>query len=368
MNWKLFAAVITLGAFLPGCAGEGEETGTEQEAEEQQIAQEAGALSVEPLEGETHFANIQQLTHGGSNSEAYFSADGTRIIFQSTRAGVSECDQIFTMDIDGSDQTMVSTGDGRTTCGFFFPGRDQILYSSTHHVMEECPVPPDRSLGYVWALDPYDIFVSDLDGANLRRLTETDGYDAEATISPDGNTIVFTSQRDGDLDLYLMNADGTNVRRITTEPGYDGGAFFSADGSKIVYRADHPTDQAEIDEFRSLLDEGIVRPDQVEIFIMNADGTGKQQLTDNGVANFAPYFHPNGEQIIFSSNMDDPTGRAFSLYLLDVATGETERITHNNGFDSFPMFNSDGSKLIWASDRGAEERGEFNIFVADWVG
>lgn len=308
-----------------------------------------------------------QLTQGGSNSEAYFSRDGEQIIFQATRPGVSECDQIFTMNVDGSDLKMVSTGAGRTTCGFFFPGEDRILFSSTHHVQRECPAPPDRSRGYVWPLLAYDVFTANADGSDLQRITQAGGYDAEATISPDGSTIVFTSHRDGDVDLYLMNADGSNVRRITDEVGYDGGAFFSADGSRIVYRAHHPTDPTEIEEYRQLLAEGIIRPDQVEIFVMNADGSNKQQLTDNGKANFAPYFHPNGRQIIFSSNLHDPSGRSFSLYLLDVESREVERVTHNEGFDSFPMFNADGTKLIFASDRGAASRGEFNLFIADWV-
>ena len=358
--------LIPLLLLLSACAAPDAETAPPA-GEAPAAASPPTATPVEPLAGETRLANMVQLTQGGSNSEAYFSQDGEQIIFQATRPGVSECDQIFTMNVDGSDLKMVSTGAGRTTCGFFFPGEDRILFSSTHHVQQECPAPPDRSRGYVWPLLPYDVFTSNPDGSDLRRITEGEGYDAEATISPDGSTIVFTSHRDGDVDLYLMNADGTNVRRITDEVGYDGGAFFSADGSRIVYRAHHPTDPAEIEEFRQLLAEGIVRPDQVEIFVMNADGSGKQQLTDNGKANFAPYFHPNGRQIIFSSNVHDPSGRSFALYLLDIESGEVERVTQNQGFDSFPMFNQDGTKLIFASDRGAASPGEFNLFIADWV-
>ena len=352
---------------MSGCGGTDAETvAVESTDTTAVVAGEGGALPVEPFAGETHFANLQRITHGGSNSEAYFSDDGSRLIFQATRAGESECDQIYTMRIDGTDVRRISDG-GRTTCGYFFPTSDRLLYASTHHVSEQCPAPPDRSLGYVWALDPYDIFTANPDGSDIRQITDAEGYDAEATISPDGNTIIFTSQRDGDLDLYTMSPDGTNVQRLTTEVGYDGGAFFSADGSQIVYRADHPTDPAEIAEFRRLLEEGIVRPDQVEIFVMNADGSNKRQLTDNGAANFAPFFHPNGRQIIFSSNAGDPSGRVFNLYLLDVASGETEQITHGGNFNSFPMFSPDGSKIVFASDRGASDPREFNLFVADWV-
>ena len=331
------------------------------------VAAEQGAVPVEPLPGETRFANMHRLTHGGSNSEAYFSADGNQLIFQATRAGVSQCDQIFTMDLDGTNVRMVSTGGGRTTCGYYYPGRNRLIYSSTHHVMQECPAPPDRSRGYVWPLLPYDVFSANLDGSDLRQLTNNEGYDAEATISPDGQTIVFTSLRDGDVDIYLMDADGGNVRRVTNEVGYDGGAFFSSDGTRIVYRAHHPTDPAEIQEYRQLLAEGIVRPDIMELFVMDADGSNKRQLTDNAAANFAPFFHPNGREIIFSSNIHDPSGRSFNLYLLDIDTGEIERVTNSTGFDSFPMFSPDGSQLVFASDRGASERGEFNVFIADWV-
>jgi len=311
---------------------------------------------------------MRRLTHGGSNSEAYFSADATRLIFQATRPGESECDQIYTIDLDGRNLRKVSTGEGRTTCGYFFPAGDRIIYSSTHHVDRACPVPPDRSRGYVWPLLPYDVFSARPDGSDLRRLTNNDAYDAEATISPDGRRIVFTSLRDGDVNIFVMNADGSDVRQLTDEVGYDGGAFFSADGSRIVYRAHHPKDPADVAEYRGLLEQGLVRPDRVELFVMDSDGSNRRQVTSNGAANFAPFFHPDGRRIIFSSNLHDPGGRSFNLYLLDLATGEVERITHGTGFDSFPMFSPDGSKLVFASDRGATERGEFNLFVAEWSG
>jgi TolB protein len=326
----------------------------------------ATATRVEPLEGEQHFGRIWRLTDGGQNAEAYFSADGRRIIFQGRQAGQVECDQIYVMDLNGANRRMVSTGEGRTTCGFFFPTGDRILFSSTHHVDRTCPPPPDRSRGYVWPILPYDIFTARQDGSDLRRLTNNDGYDAEATISPDGRSIVFTSARDGDIDIYVMNADGSNVRRLTHELGYDGGPFFSPDGTKIVYRGHHPADSAGIADFRALLTAGLVRPSRVEIMVMNADGSGKRQLTSNGAANFAPFFHPDGRRIIFSSNMDDPSGRSFSLYMIDNETGSLERITRGATFDGFPMFSPDGRLLMFASTRNATAPGDFNIFVAEW--
>ncbi len=312
--------------------------------------------------------NLRQLTFGGTNAEAYFSADGQRLIFQATRPGESACDQIYTMNLDGSDVRLVSTGKGRTTCGYFYPAGDRILFSSTHHIADECPTPPDRSRGYVWGLFDYDVFIANADGSGLRNLTNSPGYDAEATISPDGRSIVFTSTRDGDIEIYVMDADGGNVRRLTHEPGYDGGPFFSPDGTKIVYRAHHPTDPEELADFRALLADKLIRPNRVEIWIMDADGSNKRQLTNNGAANFAPFFHPDGKRIIFSSNMHDPRGRSFNLYMIDVDGGNLQRITNHPGFDSFPMFSPDGKKLVFASDRNASDpRGEINVFIADWV-
>lgn len=321
------------------------------------------------LEGDDpRIQNLTQLTTGGTNAEAYFSSDGKQLIYQATRPGESRCDQIYIMNIDGSDKRRVSTGEGRTTCGYFFPSGDKIVYSSTHHIAPECPTPPDRSRGYVWGLFPYDIFIANADGSEVRNLTNNPAYDAEATISTDGSKIVFTSTRDNDIDIYVMDADGSNVKRLTTEPGYDGGAFFSPDGTKIVYRAYHPTDPDELAEFRALLADGLVKPSRVEIFIMDADGSNKKQLTNNGAANFAPFFHPDGKRIIFSSNMHDPTGRSFNLYMINIDGTNLQRLTNHDGFDSFPMFSPDGKKLVFGSDRNAtDERYEINVFIADWV-
>jgi Tol biopolymer transport system component len=307
------------------------------------------------------------LTHAGENAEAYFSADGTQLIFQATLPGVTRCDQIFVMDTSGLNAHMVSNGKGRTTCSYFFPTGDRILYSSTYAASAECPPPPDMSKGYVWSLDEYDIYSAAPDGSDLRRLTDVPGYDAEATISRDGSHVIFTSTRDGDLDLYSMNTDGGAVKRLTNEVGYDGGAFYSADGSMIVYRAYHPKNAAEIADFRALLAQKLVRPTSLDIFVMNADGTNRRQLTDNGAANFAPFFHPDGRRIIFSSNMADPAGRDFELYLINVDGTGLERITTSGEFDGFPMFSPDGRKLIFASNRGQTTVGNTNLFLADWI-
>lgn len=326
----------------------------------------ATAVLVRADERETRLGRLWQLTHGGQNAEAYFSADGRQIIFQARRAAETECDQIYTMDLNGANRRLVSTGQGRTTCGYFFPAGERIVYSSTHHIDPACPPPVDRSRGYVWPLHPYDVFSARPDGSDLRRLTDNPGYDAEPTISPDGRSIVFTSLRDGDLDIYVMDADGGNVRRLTHEYGYDGGPFFSPDGSKIVYRAHHPTDSAGIADYRSLLDARLVRPSRIEIMVMDADGSNKRQLTRNGAANFAPFFHPDGRRIIFSSNMHDPAGRYFSLYMMNVDGTNLQRVTHQEVFDGFAMFSPDGRLLIFASSRGARDPREINVFIAEW--
>jgi TolB protein len=316
---------------------------------------------------ERHLADLRQLTFGGQNAEAYFSFDGTRLIFQSTRPPFA-CDQIFTMNLDGSDVRLVSTGKGRTTCAFFFPDPTRFVYASTHLSGDDCPPKPDRSRGYVWPIYPsYEIFSAKLDGSDLRRLTDNWGYDAEAAVSPDGRSIVFTSMRDGDLDLYLMNVDGMGVRRLTHQKGYDGGPFFSWDGRFIVYRAYHPKTEEELRDYEALLAQHLIKPSRAEIFIMAADGSQQRQVTDNGAANWAPFLHPDNRQIIFSSNLHDPERRTFSLYRINTDGTGLERITYGARFDSFPMFSPDGKKLVFASTRNAQEPGEFNIFIADWV-
>jgi TolB protein len=360
---SLLAILVILSA--GGCGGSDAESRPSVGGTEGTSA--TGAVPFEAAADEARLRGMMRLTHGGSNSEAYFSPDGQQIIFQATRPGESECDQIFTMGIDGMNVRKVSTGLGRTTCGYFVAGTDRIVYSSTHEADAACPPPPDRSRGYVWPLLPYQIYSARSDGSDIRRLTDNPAYDAEATLSPDGRQIVFTSHREDDVNIFVMDIDGSNVRQLTHEAGYAGGPFFSADGTRIVYRAHHPTDPADLEEYRDLLRQGLVRPERVELYVMDADGSNKRQLTANGAANFAPFFHPDGQRIIFSSNLHDPQGRSFNLYLIDIETGEIERVTNNPGFDSFPMFDRDGTKLIFSSDRGAAGPGEFNVFVADWV-
>ena len=315
---------------------------------------------------EEHFSSIQQLTFGGQNAEGYFSFDESEMIFQSTRDTL-QCDQQFVMDLATLEVRMVSKGGGRTTCGYFFPGDRRILFSSTHHFSSACPQKPDYSKGYVWAVYPqFDIFTSDADGSNLQQLTTTFGYDAEATISPRGNKIVFTSMRNGDLDLFSMNLDGSDMKQLTHELGYDGGAFYSWDGNLVVYRGWHYTDSAEVALYKELLSQNLVRPMRMELFVMNADGSNQKRITDNGAANFAPFFHPDNKRIIFASNVADPKGRNFDLYLINVDGTGLERVTFNETFDGFPMFTRDGKRLVFASNRNNKVRGETNLFLADW--
>ncbi len=335
----------------------------------------ARAQATAPLHDprERRLANVRQLTFGGSNAEAYFDQTGTRLIFQSTRPPFG-CDQIFTMRVDGTDVRLASTGQGRTTCGYFFPdsldARPRFIYASTHLAAAECPSPPDRSHGYVWPIyRSYDIFSADVSSGTttLRRLTDSDGYDAEGVIAPDGRRIVFTSLRAGDLDIYTMAADGTDVRRLTDTPGYDGGAFFSWDGKWIVFRASRPETAEELAEYRALLAQGLVRPSRLEIFVMKADGTGVTQVTRKRAASFAPFMLPGSQQIVFSSNLHDPTGRTFALHLVNVDGSGLERVTYADSFASFPMLSRDGTKLVFCSNRNASSAHEMNVFVADWV-
>ena len=325
------------------------------------------AADVLTVPGEHHFGKIKQLTFGGQNAEAYFNSDDTELIFQSTR-GEYECDQIFVMDIEGNNLRLVSTGEGRTTCGYFMAGSGKILYSSTHAEAAECPPEPDFSKGYTWAVYPaYDIYTANDDGSMLTKLTDEYGYDAEATLSEDGSKIVFTSKRSGDLDIWSMNVDGSGLLQLTDEIGYDGGPFFNKDASKIVFRAHHPTDSTEKSNYKDLLKEELIRPGKLEIYVMDSDGSNKIKVTDNGAANFGPYFHPDSKRIIFSSNVADPKGRNFDLWMVNSDGSGMEQITYNSTFDGFPMFSKDGSKLVFASNRNNKVRGETNLFIADWV-
>lgn len=330
----------------------------------------AAATAHAQLPEEVHLAELRQLTPGGENAEAYWSWSGRELILQARPTG-NGCDRIFRMDwMDPLTRLRpVSSGKGATTCSFFFPGDQEILYASTHLGGDACPPRPDHSRGYVWALyDSYDIFKANADGSNLRRLTNTPGYDAEATVCGKDGSIVFTSVRDGDIELYRMDKDGRNVKRLTSTPGYDGGAFFNRDCSKIVWRASRPRPGPELDEFRALLKKGLVRPTKLEIYVANADGSEPVQLTYLDAASFAPYWHPAQGRVIFASNYGDPNGREFDLWMVRTDGTGLERITWAPGFDGFPMFSPDGGHLVFASNRATPPgQHDTNVFVARWI-
>lgn len=325
---------------------------------------------------ERHLANLRQLTFGGENAEAYFSADGKRLSLQATTAQ-DRCDQIYYLDVDPAAQSAppvlhpVSLGHGRHTCSYFYPSGDRLLFSSTRHLGDSCPPPPDHSKGYVWSLYNYQIYTSKPDGSDVQRLTQTAGYEAESTICHDGS-VIFTSDRDGDLELYRMNIDGTGLKRLTFAPGYDGGAFFSEDCQRIVWRSARPRNGAELEEMRSLLRQHLVRPTRMELWTANADGTGAHAVTDFNVASFAPFFYPKSlagasdRRIIFSSNYPDARGREFDLWGINSDGTDLERITFSADFDGFPIFSPDGKKLAFSSNRGGKAKGETNVFLADW--
>ena len=316
---------------------------------------------------EVHLRHVRQLTFGGQNAEAYFSSDGRRLIFQSTRPPY-ECDQMFVMNTDGSGVHLVSTGRGRTTCGYFYSDGKHILYASTHETSLACPPRPDYSHGYVWGVySSYRIYYATDAGEILKNLTPWKGYNAEATLSPDGHKIVFTSSRDGDLDIYTMDAGGGNVRRLTHELGYDGGPFFSPDGEWIVYRAHHPTAAAEVDKYRWLLTSDLVSPLEMDLYLMRADGSAQRQISHLAGASFAPSFFPDGQRVIFSSNYRAPTTSEFELYAVNRDGSGLEEITFTGGFNAFPMFSPDGHRFVFVSNRNAKAPHEINIFLADWV-
>jgi TolB protein len=326
---------------------------------------------------EKNFKNVQQLTFGGDNAEAYFSYDGKWLIFQKTNAkqGIM-CDQIYIGKLpqkagDKFVPKLVSTGKGRTTCGFFMKDGKHIIYASTHLGSNECPPVPDRSKygnKYIWPLyESFDIFKADLNGKIVKRLTNTPGYDAEATISPDGKTMVFTSVRDGDIELYVMDIATEKVKRITNHIGYDGGAWFSPDGTKIIWRASSPTTETEIKEYTALLAQNLVAPTNMEVWVANADGSNAKQVTSFGQANWAPVFMPDGKRILFASNHEYKRGFPFNLYITSGDGKDLKKISRDKGFDAFPMFSYDGKKIVFCSNRNNGGTRDTNIFVADWV-
>ncbi|MBX3463587.1 MAG: PD40 domain-containing protein [Planctomycetes bacterium] len=329
----------------------------------------------QPLE--KHLRNVRQLTFHGENAEAYWSNDGRKLIYQH-RASPTDADQIYILDLATGEQRLVSTGKGRTTCAYFLQGDRRILFGSTHHHGDQPPVVKPTGRGYQWVVhQEYDIFTANLDGSDLRQITDTPGYDTEATVCPVTGAIVFTSVRDGDLEVYTMEPDGSNVRRITNRPGYDGGAFFSHDGSKLVLRSAFPRDAAMAAEDAALLGQQIVRPSHMEITVCKRDGSGFRQVTNNGAANFAPFWTPDDRRILFASNFrgleemqrtgNHAAARNFDLFLIQEDGTGLEQVTHHPDFDSFPMFSPDGRHLVFASNRHAAKPGETNIFVAEWI-
>lgn len=336
----------------------------------------AFCLFAQTAPAEPHLQNIRQLTFGGDNAEAYWSPDGKWLTFQSNNpAWGLKCDQIFAMKVKkaaGKPQYRpkdISQNHGRTTCSYFMPDGKHILFASTKAAMDTCPHTPDLRQGgkYLWPIyDSYDLYIADLKGNIVKRLTDTPGYDAEAVVSPKGDKILFTSMRSGDLELWVMDIDGSNLRQITREPGYDGGAFFSPDGSKIVFRASRPKNEAELREYQDLLNRGLVAPTNMEIFVCNADGSDLRQVTKLGKANWAPFYHPSGKKIIFSSNHHSSRGYDFQLYVINEDGTGLERITTESIFNSFPMFSPDGKKLVWCSNRNNGGTRDTNVFIADW--
>lgn len=332
-------------------------------------------LTIKLFSQEKHLNNLTQLTFGGDNAEAYFSPNGKFVSFQSNhKAWGLQCDQIFKLDIKDAakDSTykprLISTGKGRTTCSFVMPNGKDILYASTHLGGDSCPPAPDTKGKYLWAVyKSFDIFVADKNGKIIKQLTNTPGYDAEATISPKGDKIVFTSDRSGDLELWTMNIDGTGQKQVTSGLGYDGGAFFSPDGKKLVFRSSRPTTEAEIKEYKDYLAQGLVAPTTMEIYTCNVDGTDLKQVTKLGKANWAPFYHPGGKKIIFSSNHHSKKGYDFQLYMINEDGTSLEQITDQSIFNAFPMFSPDGKKLIFSSNRNNHGTHDTNLFIADWV-
>ncbi len=319
---------------------------------------------------ETRLQNVKRLTRTGSNAEAYWSNDGRKIVFQSTRDGYP-CDQLFTMNADGSDQRRVSTGTGRVTCGWFLPGDRKIVFASTHGDAAACPeAPPFKPGTYLWAVFPgYDLYTVDLDGRDLKPFLPAPGYDAEATVAPNGKWLVFTSERSGDVDLWRADLDGRNLRRLTDGVGYDGGAVFSPDSKLIAWRTNYPTDAAAAEKYRGLLKQHLVEPMAMDIWVMEADGGRKRQVTRLPGAAFAPIFTPDGRAIVFASNHHDRDGkgRAFDLFRINLDGTGLERLTWSGLFNSFPHFSPDGRKLLWVSGRQPRGPRQFDVFVADWL-
>jgi TolB protein len=314
----------------------------------------------------SHLANLKQLTHGGQNAEAYWSPDGKRLIYQAT-TDTSQCDQQYIINADGTGMKMVSSGKGVTTCGYFLPDNKHFVYASTQDAGPACPPRPDRSKGYLWAVYAgFDIFLADDNGKIEKKLTDSSGYDAEATVNMKTKKIIYTSKASGDLDLWTMNLDGSGKKQITHTEGYDGGAVFSRDGSKIAWRAYHPDTPEKVKTYRDLLAENLTAPMKMELWVANSDGSNAKQITNFGCASFAPTFSLDGKKLLFSSNKHKCDSRDFELYLINVDGTGLEQVTNYGGFTSFPEFSPDGKKVVFISSHDSKGDYEFNIFTADW--
>lgn len=362
----LFALVVI--AFTLSCS-------VSKKADNQKVATYNPATDTLRLAGETHFRNVRQLTFGGDNAEAYWSFDSKYLTFQATNEKWgAACDQIFYMPIapnknSGQMPPLVSTGKGKTTCSYFMPGDKTVLYASTHESGDGCPESP-RSVGgkYVWSIHKeFDIYVADLKGKIVKKLTNSPSYDAEGTVSPDGQKIVFTSTRSGDLELWTMNVDGSDQRQVTTALGYDGGAFFTPDNKRLVFRASRPKTDEEVKTYKDLLAQGLVQPTTLEIFTCNMDGSDLRQITNVGKANWAPFMHPSGKKILFASNHHSQSGRQFNVFSVNLDGTGLEQITFDTGFDSFPMFSPNGKYIAFSSNRNNGGTRDTNVFVAEWV-
>ena len=368
---KKFSLILVLFIAFTACKEETKKT-TEPSSETNSNEEGLDVSLIYPEE--KNFKSLRQVTFGGDNAEAYWSFDDQQLVFQSNNAKWNVgCDQMFLMNAnetlsDSVAPPMVSTGLGRTTCSYFLPDNKHIIYASTHLGGDECPEVPTKENGkYIWPIyDTFDIFVADLEGNIVKQLTDEPGYDAEPTVSPKGDKIVFTSTRSGDLELYTMNIDGTDVKQITDELGYDGGAFFSPDGTKIIFRASRPQTEKEQADYKALLAQGLVEPSDMELFICNADGSDLRQLTFLGNANWSPFFHPSGEKILFSSNFETEIGFPFNLYMIDIDGKNLRRVTHGKTFEAFPVFSNDGKHLIFSSNRNNGGTRDTNLFIAEW--
>lgn len=372
MTISNIAALVSVVLLLTSC-GQIRRNSTKEYNENNADAVRVDSLS---YDGEKHIANIRQITFGGDNAEAYFSFAGDKLVFQAKNsAWNAPCDQIY---VTGINETwkgdtippLVSTGLGRTTCSFFMPGDSTIIYASTHEGNEACPPEPPRGDKYVWPIYPdFEIYVADLEGNIVLKMTDSEGYDAEATVSPSGDKIVFTSTRTGDLELFTMDIDGRNVKQVTNQLGYDGGAFFSPDGTKLIFRSSRPKTKEEIKEYKELLKQNLVQPTNMELYVCNLDGSDLRKITDLGSANWAPFFHPSGEKVIFSSNHHSAKGGRpqFNLFMVNLDGTGLEQITYDKVFDSFPMFSPDGKKIVFSSNRNNGGTRETNMFLADWI-